>query len=142
MMTDKYRGWQDPVGQLIRIRTALDILLSFRANYRQRMDDATLVLAGVRREAVPKRIRPILNRILDLRVSVRKDYGWGNTLFHFENLTPTQRRQLREDILKLHEACAFDLGAMGDHEFVYPQAEVQSRRKRLRKKKRTPTPKA
>lgn len=136
-MSDKYRGWQDPVGQLVRIRTALEILLSFRANYRQSMDDATLVLAGVRREAVPERIRPVLNRIMDLRVSVRKDYAGGNALFHFENLTPTQRRQLREDILKLYEACAFDLGAMGDHEFVYPEAEMPARRKRIRKKKRT-----
>jgi hypothetical protein len=131
---DKYREWQDPVGQLLRIRSALEILLSFRANYRQRMDDATLVLAGVRRETVPARIRPVLNRIMELRVSVRVDYGSEHTLFHFERLTPTQRKQLRNDILKLYEACAFDLGAMGNHEFIYPKAEPSKSPKRIRKK--------
>lgn len=132
---DKYRGWQDPVGQLVRIRAALDIMLSFRNNYRKRMEDVTSVLATVRRETVPKRIRPLIDRIMDVRVSVRKDYGHGNTLWHFENLTPGQRKQLRADILNLYEACAFDLGAMGDHEFVYPKAEPIEPRKRVRKKK-------
>ncbi|MEY9360701.1 hypothetical protein ABH994_003422 [Bradyrhizobium yuanmingense] len=103
-MPDKYRGWQDPVGQLVRIRAALDIMLSFRNNYRKRMEDVTSVLATVRRETVPKRIRPLIDRIMDVRVSVRKDYGHGNTLWHFENLTPGQRKQLRADILNLYEA--------------------------------------
>lgn len=133
-MKDKYRGWQDPVGQLMRIRTALDIMLSFRDNYRKRMEDVTSVLANVRREAVPERIRPVINRIMEVRVSVRKDYV-SDTLWHFENLTPTQRKQLRADIMSLYEACMFDLGAMGDHEFVYPKAEMIAPRKRIRKKK-------
>jgi hypothetical protein len=132
---NKYRNWQDPVGQLLRIRAALEILLSFRDNYRQRMEDATSVLANVRRETVPERIRPVINRIMDLRVSVRQDYGKEHTLFHFERLTPTQRKQLREDILKLYEACAFDLGAMGNHEFIYPKGEPSERKKRIRIRK-------
>src|SRR5579885_2533531 len=64
---DKYRGWEDPVGQLVRIRAALDIMLSFRDNYRKRMEDVTSVLANVRRETVPERIRPVINRIMDVR---------------------------------------------------------------------------
>jgi hypothetical protein len=52
-------------------------------------------------------------------------------------LTPKQRRALEGDIIALYEACLFDLGAMGDHEFMYPADRFPKKKAaRSRKKKR------
>jgi hypothetical protein len=48
-----------------------------------------------------------------------------------------QRRALEGDIIALYEACLFDLGAMGDHEFMYPADRFPKKKAaRSRKKKR------
>jgi hypothetical protein len=76
--------------------------------------------------------------VLGVRERVAHRYV-TDTLYHFERLTPKQRRALEGDIIALYEACLFDLGAMGDYDFMYPEDRFpqnkpapSSKKKRLR----------
>ena len=58
-----------------------------------------------------------------VRVKVARRYV-TNSLFHFEWLTPRERRALIGDILALYEACLLDLGRSGDDDYfeiAYPK---------------------
>jgi len=103
-----YRGWADPVNAFST------------ENYRVKMDRVTYCLCLFRPEEFPERIRNRARMVLGVRERVAHEYD-TDTLYHFERLTPKQRRALEGDIIALYQACLFDLGAMGNHEFIYPE---------------------
>jgi len=122
MAKHMYRGWADPVKACIALRDAVTIMVTAKGteNYRVKMDRVTYCLCLFRPEEFPERIRNRARMVLGVRERVAQEYR-TDTLFHFERLTPKQRRALEGDIVALYEACLFDLGAMGDHEFMYPE---------------------
>ena len=75
--------------------------------------------------------------VLGVRERVAHKYP-TDTLYHFERLTPKQRRALEGDIIALYEACLFDLGAMGDHEFMSPKDRFPKEKSALSPKKKRP----
>ena len=75
--------------------------------------------------------------VLGVRERVAHKYP-TDTLYHFERLTPKQRRALEGDIIALYEACLFDLGAMGDHEFMSPKDRFPKEKSALSPKKKPP----
>jgi hypothetical protein len=116
-----YRGWSDPVGKLEAFRVVIKYLVSRTDNFRIRMEKATLPLVGMRPEDFPKRIRGRAERVLTVRSAVAVEYV-NDTLWHFERLTPKQRKVLIDDLLRLYESLLIDLGRMGkDYDFIYPK---------------------
>jgi hypothetical protein len=105
----------------IALGDAVKIMVTAKSteNYRVKMDRVTYCLCTLRPEDFPERIRNRARMVLGVRQRVAQEYP-TDTLYHFERLTPKQRRALEGDIIALYEACLFDLGAMGDHEFMYP----------------------
>jgi len=80
-----------------------------------------LILGRWRADDFPKHIRERARKVLTVRCAVRQDY-LHDTVFHFERLTPKQRRALIDDIVSLYEACLLDLGKAGQYySIVYPK---------------------
>ena len=115
-------GWTEPVSQLESLRTAVRLLAERHGtNFRIRMDKATFALTRWRADDFPERIRERARKVLGVRSAVRQDYQ-TDSLFHFERLTPRQRRALIDDIISLYEACLLDLGKAGEYvSIVYPK---------------------
>ena len=121
MTKNGYRGWADPVKACVALRDAVTIMVTATnaENYRMRMDRVTSCLCKFRPDEFPERIRNRARIVLSVRERVAREYP-TDRLYHFERLTTKQRRALKGDIIALYEACLFDLGAMGDYEFMYP----------------------
>jgi hypothetical protein len=64
------------------------------------MDNATFALTRWRADDFPERIRERARKVLSMRGAVRRDYP-TDSLFHFELLTPRERRALMGDIIGL-----------------------------------------
>lgn len=123
-------GWNEPIGALDRLQTAVRIIARAKGNPRGRnkfsylMDRATFALTDLLPEHFPARIRGRANKVLSVRSRVRHQYGdSGDSVhFHFEWLSSKERDALISDILSLYEACLLDLGRMADyHDIVYPK---------------------
>jgi len=135
-MNDPYLGWRDPIGKLVRFRTAIKYLVNQTDKFRVRMDKATYPLADMQLDEFPEHIRKIAKKVLAVRGAVAKSYE-TDTLFHFERLTPKERKALIRDIVKLYEALLIDLGRMGTdyYEIIYPKdGEPPSSKWRERRK--------
>jgi hypothetical protein len=118
---DAHSGWRDPIGIFLRLQTAAKIIAEGKNNFRERTDNATRTLVGLLPDDFPERIRRRAEKVLNVRLDVAQKYG-RSTLFHFERLSPNQRRALIKDIFCLYEACLLDLGNMPDYrEIVYPK---------------------
>lgn len=119
---DPKLGWTEPVSQYLSLATAVRILAEKRGdNFRIRMDKATYALTRWRAEDFPERIRERARKVTTVRSAVRQDYE-TDCLFHFERLTPRERRALTGDIISLYEACLLDLGRSGQFaDIVYPE---------------------
>jgi hypothetical protein len=116
-----YKGWSDPVTQLLGLQDAVRIIMEGQGNFRTRMDLATFALVFFRPEDFPERIRGRASKVLAVRRAVAVRYQ-TDTLFHFERLKPKERKALIADIMALYEACLIDIGRMGsDYEFMYPK---------------------
>jgi hypothetical protein len=121
MMKDPYLGWIDPVGKLVAFRVVIKHLVRRTDNFRVQMDKATYPLVVMQPDEFPERIRNISRKVLAVRSAVAKSYV-TDTLFHFERLTPKQRKAFISDIVSLYEALLIDLGRMGDdYDFIYPK---------------------
>ena len=122
----------------IALRDAVQIMVTAKSdeNYRVKMDRVTFCLCLFRPEEFPERIRNRARMVLGVRERVAQEYP-TDTLYHFDRLTPKQRRALEGDIIALYEACLFDLCAMGNHEFMYPEDRFPKEAVRSHKKKRS-----
>jgi hypothetical protein len=96
-------------GVLDRLRTCVQILVEAKGNFCTRMDSATFSLVPLRARDFPDRLRARATKVLGVRSAVRQDYI-GTTLFHFERLTPRERKALILDIIALYEGCLIDVG--------------------------------
>jgi hypothetical protein len=111
-----YRGWVDPVDKLLSFRTAISHLVSQKDNFRVRMEKVTYPFVRMRPEEFPERIRRVAQSVLAVRGAVAVQYE-THTLWHFERLTPKERKAFITDILRLYEALLLDLGRMGDSNY-------------------------
>jgi hypothetical protein len=139
MAEHAHRGWADPVKACRSLREALTIMVMAKSteNYRVKMDRVTYCLCLLRPDEFPERIRNRARMVLGVRERVAHEYV-TDTLYHFERLTPKQRRALEGDIVALYEACLFDLGAMGKHEFMYPKDRFPTKKAARSPKKKQP----
>jgi hypothetical protein len=113
--------WKDPVTQLDRLQTAVSALAEGSGPWSKRMDKATYALIFLRSEDFPKRLRMRATKVLSIRGKVTESYV-GVSYFHFEKLTPGERKRLVADIIALYEACLIDIGRTWPRcDFVYPE---------------------
>jgi hypothetical protein len=136
--------WSDPVGQLVSLQAAREVLLARSLNPSERFDRATSLLVKYRASEFPESMRPRYERIMQARLAVRRDYT-GVTVFEFSRLSARNRRALQKDVIALYEACLLDIGKMSgtsagaDREFydiVYPcEEERQPLVKRTRRRR-------
>jgi hypothetical protein len=129
MQPDAQLSWGDPVDQLLSLRVALKFLLARNLNPSERFDRATFPLGKYQLRDFPEPMRPPYERIVQARVSVRRDYI-GSTAFEFSRLSVLERRALQSDLIALYEACLLDIGKMsatstggdnGYYDVVYPR---------------------
>jgi hypothetical protein len=134
-VSDDNLGWREPVSTFTYLHTAVRTLLATTHNLRTRVDNATLALASLRSDDFPERIRNRATIVLCAREKVATNNG-TDTRYHFERLTPRQRKSIADDIIALYEACIFDLGRMNRDE-VYPEDRFPRTRHRSSKSRQS-----
>lgn len=87
--------------------------MNCQGNFRVRMEKATDPLVTLRPEDFPERLRGRATKVLDARGAVSQKYV-TDILYHFDRLTPKQRKALIENIIALYEGCLIDIGKLGD----------------------------
>ena len=102
MTEHRYRGWADPVKACMALRDAVTIMVTAKSteNYRVKMDRVTYCLCLLSLEEFPERIRNRARMVLGVRERVAHEYV-TDTHYHFERLTPKQRRANEGDIIAL-----------------------------------------
>jgi hypothetical protein len=134
MMPDDYGWGGDHVGKLVALQAAMRQLAGNK-KIRERYDDATFALVKFQERDFPEALRPAFTRIKDARIKSRHEVHKDYVSFNFDELTPTERKQIFADITALYEACLIDIGrSWPDWDFMYPKGEVIQKRKRIRRK--------
>ncbi len=128
-------GWGgDQVGKLVALQGSMRHLTS-SGKVRDRLDRATFCLVTYMEHDFPEPLRPAFKRILEARLRSRCEINPNYVVFAFDELTPTERKQIVADITALHDACLIDIGRKWpEYDFVYPKDEVLQGPKRKRKR--------
>jgi hypothetical protein len=129
-------GWGgDHGGKLKALQTAIRILAG-GGTVRDKFDNATSCLVRYVETDFPEALRPAFKRIIGARRRSRRDVSPTYRFFAFDQLGPSVRKQIVEDLTALHEACLIDLGRnWPEYDFMYPKGDVISKTKRPRRKK-------
>jgi hypothetical protein len=130
-------GWgSDHVGKLLAIQTAMR-RLSGSGKIRDRFDAATFPLVTYQERDFPPRFQAAFRRIIDARIKSRRDISATYAVFAFDELTPTERKQIVADLTALYEACLIDIGrSWSEWDFMYPKGELLPKPKRRRRPKK------
>jgi len=128
-------GWGgDHGGKLIALQAAIKHL-SGSGKVRDRLANATFCLVTYSERDFPEPLRPAFTRILEARLRSRREINPNYVVFAFDELTPTERKQIVADITSLHDACLIDSGRKWpEYDFMYPKDEVLQGAKRTRKR--------
>ena len=114
-------GWAEPVQTLMAFHQSVRTIARGKGRFGERLDKATSILTRYSNDRdCPEYIRERISIIVEVRKSLRQDYGSQLTLFHFDRLSPKQRDKLTDDILFIYAALLLDIGKMGDAFFGDP----------------------
>lgn len=128
-------GWGgDHVGKLVALQTAIRHLTG-NGKIKERFDAATFPLVTYHERDFPASLREALKRVIDARIKCRRDVTSTYTVFAFDELTPTERKQIVADLTALYEGCLIDIGrSWPQWDFMYPKGDVLQKPKRRRSK--------
>ena len=99
------------VGKLVALRTVMKHM-NGNGKIRERFDAATFPLVTYHERDFPPVLREALKRIIDARIKCRRDISPTYTVFAFDELTPTERKQIVTDLTALYEGCLIDIGIL------------------------------
>ena len=106
--------WIDPIGNYLRIKSAVTTLSHGAKSLGEKLDAATYALVFVRPDDAPPKIKVLLEKIRDRMISVHKTYG-TNDYFNFKALPNNTKNDLVEIILAVNENILLDIGSIDEN---------------------------